>query len=219
MGMGTLISFAGIDGAGKTTQASMLVEWLRESGLDAVATKTALYATYSIFALAERLYGDPYAYHPRIPSSLREFAICCDVLRFSDTVLTRLVGAHDVVVWDRGPLCYEVYARCYDADMAWPLQLLSQVHQPDLTVVLDLDIRTAHGRLKERVEKPQRTNEGAPLLERVRTGYLRAAADKPGVVVVHASAEPAIVAEGVRRQVAQRLGGHLLRAAPRERLV
>jgi len=85
-----LIAFSGIDGSGKTTQARLLVEGLNRNSFRAAAAKTKLNATHSLFSLAERLYGDRFAYHPGIPATLREFVVCCDVLRYSETVLRPL---------------------------------------------------------------------------------------------------------------------------------
>jgi hypothetical protein len=68
---GRLISLAGIDGSGKTTQVSLLHAWLCGKGIRAVTSKTRLHAVRSFLKLSQVLYGDPYQYHPRIPADLR----------------------------------------------------------------------------------------------------------------------------------------------------
>lgn len=93
---------------------------------DVRCVKTQLHATYSVFGLARSVTGDPRAYHhPRIPATLREFTIHCDLLRFFHTVLVNLRRVGGLVLWDRSPMCYQAYARAYAADTTWLEPLLA----------------------------------------------------------------------------------------------
>jgi dTMP kinase len=196
-----LIAFSGIDGSGKSTQVQLLVQWLNQCSCDAVAAKTNLSATHSLFSLAKRLYGDGFAYHPNIPATLREFVVCCDVLRYSETVLRCLRVRRSAVVWDRGPLCHEAYARSYGAEMTWILNLLAGVERPDLTVLLDLDPAVALRRISGRTEQPRQSNETYDFLSRVRQTYLDLARDQPSIVVIDAAKPTTSVERSVRSAV------------------
>lgn len=205
MSSGVLISISGIDGSGKSTQALMLESRLREEGLGGKAVKTDLHAFRSVLQVTEAITGDRFAYDPLIPSTLREFTVACDVLRFSEEVLRPAADAGLNLIWDRGPLCYEVYCRCYGADVEWPLKVLSLVRRPDLTVLIDLDPEVAVARLRCRESKPRQADEGLELLTRARRTYLDVATGFGNVVVVDGSGPVLQVAATVWSAVATRL--------------
>jgi dTMP kinase len=200
-----LIALSGIDGSGKTTQAARLVSWLQESYPGTEGVKARLTALQGIFALSEDLFGDPYDYHPRIPASLREFTIACDLLAWSRDTLEPLLTQGSPVVWDRSPLCYETYARCYGADMTWPRQLLSLVRQPDLIILLDLQADASVRRVQARAHQPLQTDEDAVLLSKARATYLDLAKERANVVIVDADQHPDEVAALLQRLVIEHL--------------
>jgi dTMP kinase len=101
------------------------------------------------------------------------------------------------VVWDRGPLCYEAYARAYGADLTWVLRMLRLVPWPDVTFLLDLSPRTAWQRIRARSEKAALTSENPEFLERVRECYLKVAATRDDVVVLDAELPRAELTERV----------------------
>ena len=185
-----LIALSGIDGSGKTTQAARLVSWLQPRFPRTQGVKARLTALQGIFALSEDLFGDPYDYHPRIPATLREFTIACDLLAWSRDTLEPLLGEGSPVIWDRSPLCYETYARCYGADMTWPSQLLSRVRQPDLIILLDLEADASVRRVQARAHQPHQTDEDTALLSVARDTYLELAKQRENVVVVDAGLDP-----------------------------
>lgn len=185
-----LIALSGIDGSGKTTQAARLVSWLQEQHRGAHSVKARLTALQAIFALSEDLFGDPYDYHPRIPATLREFTIACDLLAWSRDTLEPLLAEGSPVIWDRSPLCYETYARCYGADMTWPMQLLSRVRQPELILLLDLPAEASVRRVQARAHQPHQTDEDTALLSMARATYLELAKDRNNVVIVDADRDP-----------------------------
>jgi dTMP kinase len=185
-----LVSFAGIDGSGKSTQVAAVARRLRDLGADVASSKTRLSATYSIFALSERLFDDPHAYHPGIPATLREFVIASDVVQHFHTEIAAQLAAGRTVVWDRGPLCYEAYARAYGASMEWVGPMLALVPQPDVTFLLDVDPDLAWERIRRRTEKPMLTSERPAFLATFRQSYLALARRHPGIVVLDAGREP-----------------------------
>lgn len=202
---GPLIALSGIDGSGKTTQTAQLLAWLQERHADAQGVKARLTALQSVFALSEHLYGDPYDYHPRIPATLREFTIACDLLAWSRDTLAPLLAQGAPVVWDRSPLCYETYARCYGADMTWPSQLLALVEKPDLTILLDLDAAASVRRVQARSHQPHQTDEDAALLAQARETYLGLAAGRDDVAVVNADQPADKLTTQLQRLVTERL--------------
>jgi len=201
-----LIAISGIDGAGKSTQARLVVEALAKSYPGIRGVKTEFYGMYGVFELARTLTGDARAYHPLIPATLREFVIACDALTFSERVLRPAAEDGVPLVWDRSPLCYEVYGHCYGADMTWPMKALAQVRRPDLIVLVDLDAELAVKRLGERAEKPHQSDEDFDLLSRVRTEYLVHARRRDDVEVVDGAQSTEDVTAAILGVVGARLG-------------
>lgn len=181
------VSFAGIDGSGKSTQASLVAARLRRDGITVVESKTRLSALLSVFELSQSLFGDPHKYHPGIPATLREFAVACDVVQHFTQTVAPALAAGESVVWDRGPLCYEAYARAYGADLQWVLQMLRLVPRPQRTFLLDIDPQVAHQRIRTRTEKAELASEQPDFLADVRKHYLALAAERDDVVVLDAS--------------------------------
>lgn len=203
---GLLIAISGIDGAGKTTQAKRVVAALAPSFPGIRGVKTEFYGMYGMFELARTLTGDPRAYHPVIPATMREFVIACDALTFSERVLRPAAEQGTTLIWDRSPLCYEVYGHCYGADMTWPLKALAQVRGPDLIVLVDIDPELAVRRLAERAEKPHQSDENLALLTRVREEYLARARRRDDVVIVDGAQPTADITTAILDVVNARFG-------------
>ncbi|WP_162292885.1 dTMP kinase [Actinophytocola xinjiangensis] len=201
-----LIAISGIDGAGKSTQARRVVEALTPAYPGIRGVKTEFYGMYGVFELARTLTGDARGYHPLIPATLREFVIACDALTFSERVLRPAAEQGVALVWDRSPLCYEVYGHCYGADMTWPMKALAQVRRPDLIVLVDLDAELAVKRLAERAEQPHQSDEDLDLLSRVRARYLERASRRDDVEIVDGDRSTEEVTTAILDVVAARLG-------------
>ena len=70
---------------------------------------------------------------------------------------------------------------------------------PDLTIILDVDLKTASGRLDRQLDRMEAKGDGYH--EKVREGFLKLAGDREDFLVVDASADPETVHESVREQV------------------
>ena len=204
-GRGMLVSFGGIDGSGKTTQVARVTDWLARSGTPAVASKTELVGTSVLFRLSEHLFGDPFAYHPTIPATLREFVVACDVAAHVWRSVEPALDEGRLVVWDRGPLCYRTYAAAYGADPTWISKIYDLVRLPDITFLLDLDPVVAHRRMLTRAEKPHQSDETPDFLATVRRQYLELARQQPETVIVDASLPLQEIDEIVRRHLLEKL--------------
>lgn len=201
----SVIAIAGVDGSGKSTQVRRLVASLAADGLDVQAFRVDHLASCGFMWLAERMTGNPYDYHPLVPSTLREFTVATDVVRcyFHDVRPLADRGVH--VVWDRAPLCYRAYMRAYDADTTWPEALIGLMPEPDVTVLLDVDPRTAVSRLVQR-DGGLRADQQATLIERAIAEYRELARTSSRIAVVDGNAPEDAVAESIGRAVRSRLG-------------
>jgi dTMP kinase len=175
---GLFITIEGIDGAGKTTQARLLAEWLRGLGRQVCATREP-----GGTSAGERIRDLVLSREWAIPAEAELFLYLADRTIHVSQVVKPALAAGDVVVCERytdSTLAYQGYGRGLD------LGLLRQLNEtatgglvPDLTLVLDLPVnmvRLDEGRL-DRLE-----SEGRGFLARVAAGFRELAEKEPGRV-------------------------------------
>jgi dTMP kinase len=146
---GRLVSFEGVDGAGKTTQIELLENWLESRHIPYVGTKepggTPLGAEIRHLLLNR----------PDLSSTItpltEAFLFQADrAQHFADVVLPALAEGK-LVITDRcfdASIAYQGYARGVDVKLVEELSLIAtQGRKPDLTILLDLDPSQVHGRV------------------------------------------------------------------------
>ncbi|HUG04839.1 MAG TPA: dTMP kinase [Steroidobacteraceae bacterium] len=196
---GRFITFEGIEGVGKTTQAALATEYLQSRGIEVVLTRepggTPLAEQLREFVLEPRerpigvtvellLIFAARASHvaDRIRPALRRGRwVLCD--RFTDATLAYQGGGSG-------------------ANMAWIRQLAKIAHPrlaPDRTFLFDAPPAIAMARVADRGNRLDRFEaEGGAFFERVRQSYLDVAAREPARVrVIEAAASQAEVARAV----------------------
>ncbi len=205
-GPGLFVTFEGGDGAGKTTQAVLLEQWLRDGGRDVVRTRepggTELGVLVRDIVLHHR--GD---IAPRAEALL----YAADRAHHVETVVRPAIARGDVVIQDRyldSSVAYQGAGRVLDADDVRSLSLWATGGLlPDVTVLLDLDPTVARRRL-DADDKPfdRLEAEKSEFHERVRAAFLALAASEPERFLVLDATEPSDrLAARVREVVASRL--------------
>jgi dTMP kinase len=141
---GALIVIEGIDGAGSTTQAAMLIDWLKAVGIPAMATSEPSKGPIGVTArdhLARRIeLGGPEA---------EALAFAADRM---DHVASEIVPALErgiTVVTDRYYLSSLAYQSLH-CDLVWVRQLNRYATRPDLTVFLTVPADVGMDRLSGR---------------------------------------------------------------------
>lgn len=206
-GPGLFVTFEGGDGAGKTTQASLLDDWLRGRGRDVVRTRepggTDVGVRIREIVLHHRGHIDPRA---------EALLYAADRAHHVETVVRPAIARGDVVIQDRyldSSVAYQGAGRVLDADDVRALSLwATDGLLPDLTVLLDLDPAAARRRL-DAEDKPfdRLEAEKEDFHTRVRTAFLTLAAAEPERFLVLDASQPAeALAQRVRDAVAARLG-------------
>jgi dTMP kinase len=204
---GRLITFEGGEGAGKSTQVSILVERLRNAGRHAIATREPG--------------GSPVAEDIRetlLSGKVKQFGPFAEALLFSiaradhiDTVIGDALARGQWVVCDR----FLDSTRAYQgATGGVPAPVISALERltlhgimPNLTIVLDIPVEEGLARLARRRGAPDRfESQDISQHERIRKAFLNIAEEEPGrCVVIDARKPEALVAEDVWEAVAARL--------------
>ena len=153
MARGYLISFEGLDGAGKTTQMDMLGYWLDEQGIPYVRTREPGGTPLGV-EIRHLLF-----HHPELTiTPLAEaFLFQADRAQHFATLVLPALEAGTLVVTDRcfdSSIAYQGAAQGVGTELVEHLSLLAtQQHAPDLTFFLDLD--PAQARTRTNVENDQ----------------------------------------------------------------
>ena len=200
---GLWITFEGGDGAGKTTQASLLERWLRDEGRTVVRTRepggTEVGALIRDIVLHHR--GDV---APRAEALL----YAADRAHHVATLVRPALARGEIVIQDRyldSSVAYQGAGRVLDAAQIRDLSLwATEDALPDLTVLLDLDPASARARL-DADDKPfdRLESEQADFHARVRKAFLELAAAEPERFLVLDATLPADdLAAAVRARVA-----------------
>ena len=199
---GLWITLEGGDGAGKTTQATRLEQWLRDEGRTVVRTRepggTEVGVLIRDIVLHHR--GDV---APRAEALL----YAADRAHHVATLVRPALARGEIVIQDRyldSSVAYQGAGRVLDATQIRDLSLwATEGALPDLTVLLDLDPASARARL-DADDKPfdRLESEQADFHARVRKAFLELAAAEPERFLVLDATLPADdLAAAVRARV------------------
>jgi dTMP kinase len=150
-GQAILVSLAGLDGAGKTTQARLLADWLTGCGyataIEAPPGPSLIRRTLSDLALERGVADYHEVFGTEVTQLMQAFMRYRD---WAERVLPAL-PAHQWVVTDRSAVCHYAAARALGATNEADLRLvLGRLPRPDLVIYLDVPPAQAHRRLAER---------------------------------------------------------------------
>ncbi|MGI6512804.1 MAG: dTMP kinase [Syntrophomonadales bacterium] len=185
MSRGMLISFEGIDGAGKSTQIKALERELRAKGYK-VSTLREPGGTKISEQIRELLLDSSSRINP-VAEALLYAAARAQLVQ---DVVRPLLDEGAIVLADRfidSTIAYQGYGRGLDIEGLHRLNFLATGGlEPDLTILLDIPVdlssRRRQGMLSDRMEK-----EGMAFQDRVRRGYLEMAGKLPRFRVINGS--------------------------------
>lgn len=186
MSGGIFVSFEGIDGSGKSTQARLLADALRMRGREIVLTREPGGSPGAEEIRALLLSGDPGRWSPE-----------AEILLFAaarrdhlERTINPALAAGQVVICDRFADSSRLYqGRSGLRSKVDALHDLMIKVEPDLTLLIDMDPKAALARAKERalahgVDEGRFEAFGLALQEQLRAGFLDLAHKNPDRFVV-----------------------------------
>jgi dTMP kinase len=203
---GLFITLEGGDGVGKSTQARLLSDWFEQQGRTVVRTRepggSELGVEIREIVLHHR--GD---ISPRAEALL----YAADRAHHIATVVRPALARGEIVLQDRyldSSIAYQGSGRVLDAGQIRDISLwAAEDLLPDVTVLLDLDVAVARGRLDNANKRFDRLEaEAQDFHTRVREAFLALASAEPErFLVVDAALPPEQLAAEIQARIASLL--------------
>ncbi|MGA1025030.1 MAG: dTMP kinase [Lutimaribacter sp.] len=181
---GLFISFEGIDGSGKSTQARLLAQTLRTRGLDVVLTREPGGSPGAEEIRALVLEGPPDRW-----SAETELLLFTAARRdHLERTIRPALAAGQIVICDRFADSTRMYQGLRGAGLRAKVDALHALmigQEPDLTVLVDMEPNTGLARALARQGHEERFEAfGADLQHAMRSGFLDLAKEQPDRFVV-----------------------------------
>ncbi len=203
---GFFITLEGVEGVGKTTNLDFIVSWLRERGVEPLVTRepggTPMAEELRNFLLQSRA-------EPMDPLTELLVVFAARAQHFRTRILPALRQGKWVVC-DRftdATYAYQGGGRNVDTTVIATLeQLVQGPHQPDKTILLDMDVSAGLERARQRSESDRFESEDLPFFHAVRAAYLRRVEQEPHRFAVIDAGRPL---NQVQEELGKVLGGLL----------
>lgn len=183
------IVFEGIDGAGKSTQINLLKDWLEQNGFD---VETVVEPTDSeVGKLIRKILQRPDATTDRIQKTLGLLFAADRML-----IMDKLNDDSKVILSDRSFISSLAYQEPAD----WIKQINKYAKEPDLVLLLDVDVKTSVNRCSKEDEF-----ENEEFLSKVKANYLDLISNF-NHEIIDASTGVNKVSTDIKKAVAQYMG-------------
>jgi dTMP kinase len=179
---GILISFEGVDGSGKSTQARLLYQTLKKAGLSVIFIREP-----GGTKVSEEIRGILLNNANKNMSARTELLLfLASRAELVDEVIQPALTQGRIVITDRfsdSTLAYQVDGRGLSRELVKRTNdFAANRIKPDLTFIVDLEVKRAHSRLKARKDRMEAA--AADFHRRVRRGFLKIAKSEPRRVKV-----------------------------------
>ena len=192
---GRFIVLDGPDGCGKSSQTRLLMDWLQSQGVSAVGLRDP-----GATVIGEKIRAillSPVHEAMTTPAEVLLY-MAARVQLWAEKIKPALGEGKCVVLdrWLSSTCAYQGYAGAFGMEKVIEIARASLERVwPDLTVILDVDLKTAAQRLKRELDRMEQKGEGYH--SSVREGFLRLADGRPDFAVVDAAGDM----ETVHKQV------------------
>jgi dTMP kinase len=183
---GRFIVLDGPDGCGKSTQVKLLAEWLRGQGLDTEAFRDP--GTTVVAEKIREILLNPE--HIEITTATEVLLYMAARAQMWHEKISPALQHNKCVLCDRWLSSTCAYQGCAGDFGVHRVIAIAQdclpKPWPDLTIILDVDLKTAARRLSQNLDRMEQKGDGYH--QRVRAGFLSLAEQRKKLVVIDASA-------------------------------
>lgn len=204
---GKFIALDGPDGCGKTTQTKLLADWLKEQGV-AVETFREPGGT----AIGEKIRQVLLNPEHIAMSTAAEVMLytAARVQLWAEKIAPALKENKCVILdrWLSSTCAYQGFAGGFGIDKV--IKIAKDCLErpwPDLTIILDVDLKTAAARLKKNLDRMERKDDGYH--KKVREGFLKLAEERKDFVALDASGDIQTIHKQVVNTVENFLTGNV----------
>ena len=201
---GKFIVLDGPDGCGKSTHAKLLAQWLQEQGVTVSRFRDP--GGTAIGEGIRKILLDPE--HEEMSTRTELLLYMAARAQLWAEKISPALGENRCVVLDRWLSSTCAYQGCaggfgMDKVIKIATDCLERVW-PDLTIILDVDLKTASQRLKRQLDRMEAKGDGYH--QKVREGFLELARVQKGFVVVDATGDVEIVHKSVTGEIGKFFG-------------
>ncbi|HXG31429.1 MAG TPA: dTMP kinase [Thermodesulfobacteriota bacterium] len=200
------ITFEGVEGSGKTTQAGLLKDFLLQKGYKVTLTREPGWGAVGRLIRRMLLEEKELDLDP-----LAELCLfCADRVQHVRDLIKPKLKKGEIVICDRyadSTVVYQGYGRRLDLDLVRKLAKASTLNlQPRLTFLFNLPVKLGLSRLEKRAGKTKMDEESLEFHERIRQGYIFIAQKEPERIrIINAARDIGEVQEEIRRIVLEYL--------------
>jgi dTMP kinase len=213
-----LITFEGTEGSGKSTQISMLADYLSDMGLSVLATREP--GGTRIGEQVRRCIHD--VNNTEMTAEVEVLLYSASRSQLVDEVINPALAEEKIVLCDRysdSTIAYQGYGRGLDLDTLYAITSFATGGlRPELTLLLDIEVQAGLARRADDAGEMNRMDlQTAAFYQRVRDGYMTMVANEPERwIVVDANRLEMEVQLDLRRLIIERLKLNLNQAVATE---
>ncbi|MHC4243763.1 MAG: dTMP kinase [Planctomycetota bacterium] len=184
---GRFIVLDGPDGCGKSTHSKLLIQWLKEQGVTTIGFRDP--GDTDIGEKIRQILLNPE--HDAMVARTELLLYMAARAQLWAEKIAPALEANQCVVLDRWVSSTCAYQGCAGGfGMEKVIKIATDCLErvwPDLTIILNVDLQTASGRLNRQLDRIEQ--KGDSYHQRVRDGFLQLAKQQENVLVVDAAAE------------------------------
>lgn len=200
------ITFEGVEGSGKSTQARLLREFLIEKGHKVVLTREPGWGDLgklirTIILDEKDLELDPLA---------ELYLFCADRVHHVKDFIKPKLSNGEIVICDRftdSTIAYQGYGRRLELELVRRVAKSAALGvKPDLTILLDVPVKIGLARLERRKGKTKIDEEPLEFHEKIRDAYMHIAhRESSRIKIINGAKDTSLVQEEIRKTVLERM--------------